>query len=153
MSDLYGKPGYQIRRLRQIASSIFANEAGDFSITSQQWTVLNALSERSPLEQIELSSLINLDGATLAVLLSRLEERGLVRRTPSERDKRRKYVALTAGGKRVLAAMAPAVARVQERILTPLAPADRAAFVRILNELVEAHDANRALDLSNSEAS
>ena len=62
-----------------------------------------------------------------------------VRRSTSTLDRRRKHVALTPRGRRLLAALGPALDRIQEGILAPLAPADRVAFARMLKELVESH--------------
>ena len=141
LQDLYDKPGYQIRRLRQIAASIFAEHAAPFGVTSQQYTTLHALGAFASLEQYELCEVVSLDRSTMATLLVRLEEKGLVRRSPSKLDKRRRHVMLTPRGRRLLDAMAPVLAEVQERILAPLPPADRVAFERILKALVERHDA------------
>lgn len=141
IQDLYDKPGYQIRRLRQIAAAIFTAETTAFGVTSQQYTTLRALSEFPSLEQIELCAYLDLDRSTVATLLVRLEEKKLIRRTPAEHDRRRKHVALTARGRHVLGAMAPALERVQERILGPLGPAERAAFGRMLKRLVTLHEA------------
>jgi MarR family transcriptional regulator, lower aerobic nicotinate degradation pathway regulator len=141
IQDLYDKPGYQIRRLRQIAAGLFAAEAAPFGITGQQWTTLQALGEFPRLEQGELCDVLSLDRATMATLLVRLEEKGLVRRTTSDSDRRRKHVALTPRGRRTLADMAPLLDRIQERILEPLAPADRLAFGRMLKTLVDTHSA------------
>lgn len=141
IQDLYDKPGYQIRRLRQITAGLFAAEAAAFEITGQQWTTLQALGEFSRLEQNELCDILALDRATMATLLVRLEEKGLVRRTTSAADRRRKHVALTARGRRTLAEMAPVLDRIQDRILEPLAPVDRRAFRRMLKTLVDTHAA------------
>jgi DNA-binding MarR family transcriptional regulator len=139
IQDLYAKPGYQIRRLRQIASAIFAAEAAPYGVTSQQYTTLAALHDVASLEQNELCDLLRLDRSTMATLLVRLEEKDLIRRSTSTLDRRRKHVVLTPRGRRLLAAIGPALERIQENILAPLAQADRVNFARMLKELVEAH--------------
>lgn len=139
IQDLYEKPGYQIRRLRQIASAIFAAEAAPYGVTSQQYTTLQALQDVASLEQYELCDLLSLDRSTMATLLVRLEEKELIRRSTSTLDRRRKHVALTPRGRRLLTALGPALERIQETILAPLAPADRVTFARLLKELVAAH--------------
>lgn len=139
IQDLYDKPGYRIRRLRQIASAIFAAEGAPFGITSQQYTTLAALQDTVSLEQFELCELLSLDRSTMAALLVRLEEKDLVRRSTSTQDRRRKHVSLTPRGRRLLAALGPPLERIQEKILAPLAPADRIAFARMLKQLVDAH--------------
>ena len=141
IQDLYDKPGYQIRRLRQIAAAIFADEAAPYGITSQQYTTLKALGDVPSLEQFELCDLLSLDRSTMATLLVRLEEKQLVRRTASTVDRRRKHVALTPRGRRLLAALEQPNERIQERILAPLPPGERAAFARMLKTLVDAHAA------------
>jgi DNA-binding MarR family transcriptional regulator len=142
--ELYDKPGYRIRRLRQISAAIFSAEAAAFDITAQQWTMLQGVGEFPSAEQNVLSDALQLDRATTAAVLARLEEKGLVRRKQSTLDRRRKHVELTARGRRLIAAMEPVVARVQHLILEPLAPDDRAAFNRMLEALVDAHGSSLA---------
>jgi DNA-binding MarR family transcriptional regulator len=151
IEDLYDKPGYQIRRLRQSAAAIFAAEAPEFDITSQQWTTLQALGEFPSLEQNALCDVLSLDRATMATLLARLEEKGLVRRTTSTLDRRRRHVALTPRGRRMLDKMAPALDRIQDRILAPLSPDDRRAFGRMLKTLVDTHSASIATQTAPQE--
>jgi DNA-binding MarR family transcriptional regulator len=151
IENLYSKPGYQMRRLRQIAAAVFAAEAATFDVTAQQWTTLQAIGELSGLEQNELSAVVSLDRATLATLLARLEEKGLVRRTTSTIDRRRKHIAITPRGRRVLEAMAPVVDTVQDRIMAPLSPAERLEFSRMLTLLVDAHGASIPADAKRQE--
>jgi DNA-binding MarR family transcriptional regulator len=152
IQDLYDKPGYQIRRLRQIAAALFAAEAAPFGVTSQQYTTLAALGEFPQLEQGALCDAVHLDRATMAQLLARLEEKGLLARTTAAHDKRRKHVALTARGRKTLAAMRPALDHIQDRILAPLPPAERSEFARMLKTLVDAH-ARADATLQHEEAS
>jgi DNA-binding MarR family transcriptional regulator len=151
IQDLYDKPGYQIRRLRQIAAGMFAAQAATFDITGQQWTTLQALGEFERLEQNELCDILVLDRATMATLLVRLEEKGLVRRRISERDRRRKHVSLTPSGRRTLVEMAPVIERIQKRILEPLTAADRVEFARMLRKLVDSHSAPSGQHASTQE--
>ncbi len=153
IEDLYDKPGYQIRRLRQIAAALFADEATNFAITSQQWTTLEALRELPGLDQNALCEVLTLDRGTMATLLARMEERGLVRRSTPPDDRRRKQVFITSRGQRILEAMKPTVARVQERILAPLPLRERVAFQRMLKSLVDAHSLSLGHQTSRDAAS
>ncbi len=149
--SLHEMPGYQIRRLRQIAAAIFAETAGAFGVTGQQYTTLHALGDADMLEQGALCDILSLDRSTMATLLVRLEEKGLIRRATAAHDKRRRFVTLTARGRRVVDAMRPELAAVQERILAPLDPPDRIAFRRMLSRLVDAHSATAAAAHSDSD--
>jgi DNA-binding MarR family transcriptional regulator len=78
----------------------------------------------------------------------------LLVRTTSPHDKRRKHVALTARGRNTLETMRPALDRIQDRILAPLPASDRAAFARMLKQLVDAHaHADSAPAIRHEEAS
>ena len=151
MSALYDKPGYQIRRLRQIAAAIFAGAAAPFGITSQQYTTLEALADFESLEQFELCEALSLDRSTVATLLARLEEKNFVRRSSPAYDRRRRHVSLTPRGRRLLAAMSPTLDRIQAEILAPLADGDRAEFARLLKTLVDRH-ASLATEKETEEA-
>jgi len=153
LTDLYEKPGYQFRRMRQIAAALFAEESAPYGVTAQQWTTLKGLAEFKSLEQNELCDVLNLDRATMATLLARLEEKELVHRATSTSDRRRKHVALTPRGRRVLKLMEPVVERIQERILAPLSPDDRREFARMLTQLVDAHAASAGKLTGQEEAS
>jgi DNA-binding MarR family transcriptional regulator len=139
IEELYHTPGYLIRRCRQVAAAIFAREAAAFGITSQQYTTLRSLAEYEHLEQTQLCEVTALDRSTIATLLVRLEEKKLVRRTPSPHDRRKNEVALTTAGQRLVREMEPVLARIQERILAPLPPDERAPFTRMLQRIVDAY--------------
>jgi DNA-binding MarR family transcriptional regulator len=140
IEDLYATPGYLIRRCRQVAAAIFAQEAAAFGITSQQYTTLRALVEHRRLEQTQLCEATALDRSTIATLLVRLEEKNLVRRAPAPADRRKNHVELTDAGERLVREMEATVARVQERILAPLAPEERLPFTRMLARIVDAYE-------------
>jgi len=68
-----------------------------------------------------------------------METKGWIERLPSDTDRRIKLLRLSPAGRRLLARVAPAVRRVQDRLLAPLPEADRAAFVRLLSLLADLH--------------
>lgn len=61
--------------------------------------VIFELAQRDTVELAELRRTLGLDAGYLSRLLSRLEESGLLERTPSESDRRRQLLALTAAGR------------------------------------------------------
>jgi len=101
--------------------------------------VLRALTEYPGLDQSGLCDALSLDRGTVATLLARMEEKGLVRRSTPATDRRRKLVSLTARGRHVVDAMEPIVERIQERILAPLSIEERKLFRRMLKSLVDGH--------------
>ncbi len=133
-------PGHFIRRMQQIAVAIFLQETEPFGLTPVQYAALAAVRRLPGVDQRTLAATIGLDTSTTGGVIDRLEARGLVRRNPSEHDRRVRLLTPTPDGEALLAEVEPAMLRAQERILAPLPPAQRREFMRMLQVLVSANN-------------
>lgn len=140
MEALYRKPGHLLRRAHQISSSIFAAEIGDYDLTSVQYAALVAVDENPGVDATRLSGLIAFDRSTIGGVIERLESKSLLVRSPDRSDRRIKLLYLTRGGKGLLNEIHATVDRVQDKILEPLSADDRKVLVRLLTDLVQAHN-------------
>jgi DNA-binding MarR family transcriptional regulator len=140
LEDVYASPGHLIRRSQQISVSIFADELGEFGITSVQYAALITVRERPGLDQRSLGRVVAIDRSTVGSVVKMLEARGLVTRTTPEGNLRVKVLNLTDDGEALLAKSASAVAAVQRRLLAPLTAAEQASFLRLLSKLVEVNN-------------
>jgi MarR family transcriptional regulator, lower aerobic nicotinate degradation pathway regulator len=136
--ELASRPGFLIRRLHQIHLAIFAEECAAFGVTPVQFSILSVAETQPGLEQARLGHEVGVDRATLANVVSRLEQRGLLTRTQGKVDRRLKHVTLTDAGLAMLAGMAAPARRAHERTVAALAPAELDVFLRGLASLVEA---------------
>ncbi|MBA5745380.1 MarR family transcriptional regulator, partial [Escherichia coli] len=64
--------------------------------------LLTTLNERPGLDQTSLCAEVGVDRTTMADVLRRLEERGLVKREPSPLDGRQKLATISAKGTRIM---------------------------------------------------
>lgn len=140
MKTLYTMPGHLIRRAHQISTAIFAQECAAYDLTSIQYAALLAVRSHKDLDATRLSGLIAFDRATIGGVLDRLEAKGWITREASPTDRRVKLLRLTLAGEKMLDDVEPAVARVQERIVEPLDDEGKAAFLRLLEQVSEAHN-------------
>jgi DNA-binding MarR family transcriptional regulator len=101
------------------------------------YVILNALSGGDASTQAELSAATGRDKTRLIENLDRLEQRGLVTRTPDPGDRRNRIVSLTADGRQVLRECHTAIRAMEEELLAGLPPAERAAFEHALVRLVD----------------
>src|SRR5574337_49705 len=138
--DLGRLPGYQIRRLQQIAVAVFLQETASTGVTPVQFAALQAAHNSPGLDQRTLARTIGFDTSTTAGVIDRLESRGLLQRNASPADRRVRLLTLTPQGEALLAATVPAMERAQVRMLDPLSQAERAEFMRLLNRLVAANN-------------
>jgi len=122
-------PGHLLRRCQQRAVDLFVAEVGDKGPTPPQFALLLAVLQNPGVSQAELVRSSGIDRSTLAELVRRMVDRGLLRRRRTPRDQRANALALTAAGTALIQAVFPAMLRAQSRILAPL-PAERhAAFL------------------------
>ena len=135
---LFRMPGHLIRRLQQVAVSLFIEEAAraGADITPVQYAALMAIKTYPLLDQASLAGVIAYDRTTIGGVVERLEAKGLVRRTQSPTDRRVRLIALEASGEALLERLSPAVRRVQERILEPIGPTEAGCFLDLLATLV-----------------
>jgi homoprotocatechuate degradation regulator HpaR len=93
-------------------------------LTEQQWRIVRALLETGPLEPREIVALCGISSPSLAGVLARMEELGLVDRERLDHDQRRLRISLTRRSRTLAARMAPQVeaayAEIESHIGAPL---------------------------------
>lgn len=77
-----------------------------FGLTEQQWRVLRALDEHTELEPREICSLCQILSPSMAGVLARMEETGLIQRSRMPADQRRVLVTLAPEGDQLISRMA-----------------------------------------------
>ena len=127
-----------LHRAEQASKAIFACiplPAGAEGVTPRQYAVLAAVGAASGASQTELVKATSIDRSTLAVLVRRLEVRGLIRRVRTKEDARAYSVSLTAKGETMVDAMRPVSDGANSRMLDALGDGEREAFVAALEKL------------------
>jgi DNA-binding MarR family transcriptional regulator len=135
-SRLLDMPGHLIRRLQQIASAVFLEQAKAFDFTPVQYAALVAIKNNPGLDQTALCNTIALDRSTVGGVVGRLEKRRLISRASGSADRRTKTLEITAAGDRMIKDIDSAVATTQRLILAPLKPSERVTFMQMLKHLV-----------------
>ena len=147
MSLIHAMPGHLIRRLNQIAVSIFQErmDALGIDLTPVQFGALAALSENPGIDQATLAGLIAYDRVTIGGVVDRLQAKGLVARAISTTDRRARVLALTDAGAALLARALPEVRALQNDILFGLTEAESATFLTLATKLATTgNDRSRA---------
>jgi DNA-binding MarR family transcriptional regulator len=134
-------PGYNIRRLQQIAVAIFLEETQGFGITPVQYAALQAVGLEPRIDQRTLARTIGFDTSTIGSVIDRLESRGLMQRNAHPEDRRVRLLTITPDGQQLLDDAEASVQRAQERMLQPLAPEQRPVFMDMLRTLVRCNNA------------
>jgi DNA-binding MarR family transcriptional regulator len=126
-------PGYALRRASSAAMQKLARALTPLDLRPSDASVLLVIEANPNITQSEIGRMLDIAGANMAPLVSRLEKRELVERQPV--DGRSHGLELTAAG-RVLCVRAKKLMKSNEDdLLAKIPPAQRAAFVSILQSL------------------
>ncbi len=136
--ELADTPSHLLRRCHQFCGDLYAREAGARDLTKQQFTVLCALEHNDGVSQTMLVETTGIDRSTLAEMVRRMLDRGLLSRERTEEDQRANAVAITPAGRKALRAARSAADRAEKAVLDPLPPAERARFVKSLATIAAA---------------
>ncbi len=138
-TGLRDRPGFLIRRLHQIHTALFLQECASEGITPVQYSVLTALGQLGPSEQIVISRAVGLDRTSTADVMQRLEKRKLIRRRPSPTDGRSKIATLTEVGINLLQRVDEAASAAHSRTLEPLTAEARRELMQAMRTIVDAY--------------
>jgi len=135
--DQLKRLNYLIRRMHQTADAFYHDETAGIDITPVQLAALRAIQFRPGTDQLRLAHAIKLDRTTVAGVVLRLENKGLITRDPAPHDRRSNLLTLTAEGEALLAKLLPAADRAQKRMLAKLTPEERRTFIELMVRVVE----------------
>jgi|TARA_Y100000815_G_scaffold247609_1_gene248143 DNA-binding MarR family transcriptional regulator len=143
--DLWGRPGYLVRRLHQIHIGLFAEACDGLDLTAVQYAMLSVLYGGEEFDQLSLSKAVGIDRTSGADVIKRLVRRGLATREPSVADRRARVVCITESGRAFVRQVRPMMEAAQDNFVAPLSPDERDTFMQLLRKLIEANNnASRA---------
>jgi DNA-binding MarR family transcriptional regulator len=109
-----------------------------FGMTTDQYVVLTVLTEQGEATQQELVRRCSSDTATMGAMLSLLEDKGLITRSPHPRDGRARSVKLTRKGKALAGEMWRGSSEVRTGLASHFTEAELRALIGFLDRLVGA---------------
>ncbi len=133
---LLDAPGHLLRRAHQYSYEVFTRFVGADGPTRQQFALLLSILQRPATSQSRLSEITGIDRNTIAEMLVRLVEKGLVKRRRSALDSRAYELTVTAAGVRLLERITPLVSAAQAEMLATLPEALRPTFLMCLRQLI-----------------
>jgi DNA-binding MarR family transcriptional regulator len=147
LEELYRRPGFLIRRVHQIAVSLFVEETGKLGVTNRQYGIMFVLKHRPGIDQISVANLLGLDRSTTGMVLTKLENDGLVSRSVDARDRRRHSLQLTRSGRRLLSELAEPARRAQARLLSVFTSHEQTLFLQLLDKLTQEFNGSTRIPL------
>ncbi|MGZ8892871.1 MAG: MarR family winged helix-turn-helix transcriptional regulator [Halobacteriota archaeon] len=125
-----------LHRAGQRAEDIFSRSVGDLGVTARQYVILSVVDALDDPSQTTLCEVSGIDRSTLADIVRRLVERGLLMRRRTLLDARMYAVRITREGKSVLEKAWPIAQEVDAAVLTSLTASERETFNSLLEKVV-----------------
>jgi DNA-binding MarR family transcriptional regulator len=129
-----------MRRCHQFYGDLYSRESGAHDLTKQQYLVLVALEHQEGISQTGLVETTGIDRSTLAEMVRRMMERGLISRERVKDDQRANAVAITQSGRKALRGARLAAGRAEKALLDALPASERGRFVKALAAIAAAAD-------------
>ncbi|MEM9495325.1 MAG: MarR family winged helix-turn-helix transcriptional regulator [Pseudomonadota bacterium] len=138
--SLKNSPGHLLRRAQQYANDLYSKGVGSAGPTPRQYEVLHVVAQNDGLSQTDLVHETGIDRSTLADMIARMINKGLLSRKRTKEDARANAVSITAAGKRMLSAANAKVTRADTATLAVLPTSQRTSFMKSLKAFAEALD-------------
>ena len=133
------EPGvsYAVARLHQRILAGITERVASYGLTTLQFTTLSVLSRHgAPLSTSQLARRAFMTPQSMSEVIHALERKGLIKRKPHPNHRRTLPAALTAKGRRVLAACDEAVSEFEDSMLEGFSEKDRSAFLDMVKSAV-----------------
>lgn len=134
-SRVRSQPTWLLSRAASRASRLVEDRTAELGVTRSTYALLAALEEFGPASRPDLAHRLAASAKDVASLVKVLEADGLVERIPDPADARRRRLAITPAGVRMLDRLEEAIALAQDDLLGALPTRDRAELARILAAL------------------
>ena len=108
-----------------------------YGVTEQQWRIVRALLEHGSLEPRQIVDVCRISSPSLAGVLARMDDLGLVQRRRLEHDQRRLHVSLTPKGLALAAELGPRVEDAYQALEEMLGERLNSQLYRALDQTLE----------------
>jgi DNA-binding MarR family transcriptional regulator len=128
--------GYLLKHAHRALEQQTEAALADLGLTVRDLGVLRVIAGGEAKSQQKAAAVLDIDPTSMVALLDALEHRGLVARRPSERDRRRNVVELTAHGRDVFRQAEDRYAEAEKTFTSSLGDAGSAGLRRALRSVL-----------------
>jgi DNA-binding MarR family transcriptional regulator len=127
--------GYLVKRCGALMSQVADRRFEAQSISFTQWVTLMTLSRHEHMSATQLSAECCHDMGALTRVVDDLEQRGLVRRERSRRDRRAVEIAITAAGRRVAHSTKKVIVGLLNELVGPFSDEEVTTLIGLLQRM------------------
>jgi DNA-binding MarR family transcriptional regulator len=133
LDGLVGHVGYSVRRFQVWIFQDFVKTLSAVNIRPTQYSVMTVIGANPGMTQMAVAKRLGIERARLVHLLDSLETRNLVKRIPSETDRRSHALHLTSRGQASLRQFKLLAAEHERHVAEKIGPKNRRQLLKILS--------------------
>ena len=134
-------PGYLVNHLARIFAAALQARIKPMGLSTGVFPVMLHLWQQDGLTQRDLVNRVDVEQATMANTLSRMERDGLILRRPDSEDGRVRRIWLTERGRGLHVEATTAAAQENENVLSGLPAAERDQLIALLRKAINLNEA------------
>jgi DNA-binding MarR family transcriptional regulator len=127
--------GYLCTRVAAQVKRDFAAQTSALEVTAVEFSLLTLLARNEAVNQKQLCQALDLSPSRMAVILDRLEERGLVRRVRGTEDRRETYLHLAPPGRKLFERARAGAQAADAAAAEPLSVGERHMLLELLQKV------------------
>ena len=128
--------GFRLRQAQMAIANALMDVTQQYALTVTQFGVLALIAERPGINQTDLGMELGIDRSTMVAVIDRLQNRNLVVRHASPRDRRSYALALSDEGSALLRELAPQMEARDREVLGTLSGKERDQLIAMLGRIV-----------------
>ncbi|MBY0030913.1 MarR family transcriptional regulator [Priestia aryabhattai] len=133
--DLHDLTSHLIHRTDVRAMNYFKKKLKPYGMTPVRWSIISVLDSQKGITQTELAEAIDKKQTTIVEMIYAMEEKGLIKRMYSERDRRLHYLFLTERGEELKETLSPLVKDVHLFVTRQLSDEENTQLKTLLNKV------------------
>ena len=133
--DLHDLTSHLIHRTDVRAMNYFKKKLKPYGMTPVRWSIISVLDSQKGITQTELAEAIDKKQTTIVEMIYAMEEKGLIKRMYSERDRRLHYLFLTERGEELKETLSPLVKDAHLFVTRQLSDEENTQLKTLLNKV------------------
>ncbi|MFB4324440.1 MarR family transcriptional regulator [Priestia sp. BR_2] len=133
--DLHNLTSHLIHRTDVRAMNYFKKKLKPYGMTPVRWSIISVLDSQKGITQTELAEAIDKKQTTIVEMIYAMEEKGLIKRMYSERDRRLHYLFLTEKGEELKRTLSPLVKDAHLFVTRQLSDEENTQLKTLLNKV------------------
>lgn len=133
--DLHDLTVHLIHRTDVRAMNYFKKKLKPYGMTPVRWSIISVLDFQKGITQTELAEAIDKKQTTIVEMIYAMEEKGLIKRMYSERDRRLHYLFLTEKGEELKRTLSPLVKDAHLFVTRQLSNEENTQLKTLLNKV------------------